>query len=176
MRWFKLWVLPAGVIGLVLAAVFSLGYPSAGVPPIKAVVITPSSVAAVVPTSVTASVAAPLVAPAPVEATQRAVADPAGNREVAHGLMLAVWGEDQWSCLDSLWGGHESGWSQLRFNARGSGAYGIPQAKPASKMRSAGADWRTNPATQIKWGLGYIRDRYGTPCQALSVEVRHHSY
>ena len=56
------------------------------------------------------------------------------------------------------------GW---RVNAaNSSGAYGIPQALPGSKMASAGADWQTNPATQIAWGLGYIAGRYGTPCGA----------
>ena len=74
------------------------------------------------------------------------------------------WGEGQFACLDRLWM-RESGW---RWNARNpsSGAYGIPQALAASKMASAGSDWRTNPATQIEWGLDYIADRYGTPCAA----------
>jgi hypothetical protein len=62
----------------------------------------------------------------------------------------------------------ESGW---RYNAENpSGAYGIPQALPGSKMATAGADWQTNPATQIKWGLGYIQSRYGTPCSAWAFE------
>ena len=75
------------------------------------------------------------------------------------------WGNDQFSCLVTMWN-HESGW---RVNAANpSGAYGIPQALPGSKMASAGADWRTNPATQIKWGLEYISSRYGTPCGAWS--------
>jgi hypothetical protein len=84
---------------------------------------------------------------------------------VAHDMVLARgWGEDQYSCLVSLWK-KESGW---RVNAqnRSSGAYGIPQALPGSKMASAGADWATNPATQIAWGLGYITSRYSTPCGA----------
>jgi SLT domain-containing protein len=70
------------------------------------------------------------------------------------------WGDDQFACLVSLWN-KESGW---RVNAaNSSGAYGIPQALPGSKMASAGADWETNPATQIAWGMGYIAGRYGTP-------------
>ena len=75
------------------------------------------------------------------------------------------WG-DQFSCLITMWN-HESGW---RVNAANpsSGAYGIPQALPGSKMASAGADWQTNPATQITWGLNYIADRYGDPCGAWS--------
>ena len=74
------------------------------------------------------------------------------------------WGASQFSCLKSLWA-RESGWNYRAMNPS-SGAYGIPQALPGAKMASAGSDWRTNPATQIKWGLGYIGDRYGTPCGA----------
>ena len=75
------------------------------------------------------------------------------------------WDYNQFSCLVKLWE-RESNW---RWNAtnRSSGAYGIPQSLPASKMASAGADWRTNPETQILWGLGYIDGRYGSPCAAL---------
>lgn len=74
------------------------------------------------------------------------------------------WGDDQFACLLSLWN-KESGW---RVNAenRSSGAYGIPQALPGSKMATVGADWQTNPATQITWGLNYISARYGNPCGA----------
>jgi hypothetical protein len=57
---------------------------------------------------------------------------------------------------------HESGWNYTATNSS-SGAYGLVQALPASKMSSAGADWKTNPATQIKWGLDYMNDRYGSP-------------
>lgn len=72
----------------------------------------------------------------------------------------------QWSDWVSLWNG-ESGW---RWNAQNpsSGAYGIPQSLPADKMASAGADWRTNPATQIKWGITYIADTYGSPSAAYA--------
>ncbi|MFE4047853.1 transglycosylase SLT domain-containing protein [Streptomyces sp. YIM B13518] len=62
---------------------------------------------------------------------------------------------------------HESGWNHTATNAS-SGAYGLVQALPASKMASAGADWKTNPATQIKWGLDYMKDRYGSACGAWS--------
>ncbi|WP_202388337.1 lytic transglycosylase domain-containing protein [Nocardioides flavescens] len=72
--------------------------------------------------------------------------------------------QDQFGCLDSLWT-RESGWNPSADNPSSS-AYGIPQALPGSKMSSAGADWATNPVTQIRWGLGYIRDRYGSPCAA----------
>lgn len=74
------------------------------------------------------------------------------------------WDDAQYQCLEQLWD-RESGW---RFDAENptSGAYGIPQALPGGKMATAGDDWRTNAATQIQWGLDYIRDRYGTPCEA----------
>jgi len=74
------------------------------------------------------------------------------------------WGDDQFACLVELWN-HESHWNVSAANAS-SGAYGIPQALPGSKMASVAADWQTNPATQITWGLGYIAGRYGTPCGA----------
>lgn len=69
----------------------------------------------------------------------------------------------QFECLRLLWN-RESGWNYRAYNP--SGAYGIPQALPGSKMASAGADWATNPITQVKWGLSYIADRYSTPCAA----------
>jgi hypothetical protein len=101
---------------------------------------------------------------AAAEATRNAQRDP---QSVAR-LMVADrgWGEEQFSCLVSLWT-KESGWDYAADNP-GSSAYGIPQALPGSKMASAGADWETNPVTQITWGLGYIADRYGTPCGAWS--------
>lgn len=73
------------------------------------------------------------------------------------------WTGEQWTCLNNLWT-KESGWRAVSPNKKGSSAYGIPQALPGSKMATAGSDWRTNPATQIKWGLKYIDSRYGTPC------------
>jgi hypothetical protein len=76
------------------------------------------------------------------------------------------WGEKQHKCLITLWN-RESGWNHKAKN-KSSGAYGIPQALPASKMKSAGADWKTNPMTQVKWGLKYIKTRYQSPCGALS--------
>ena len=80
---------------------------------------------------------------------------------------MSAWGWDanEYSCLVGLWD-RESGWNYQASNA--SGAYGIPQALPGSKMASAGSDWATNPATQIDWGLGYIKGRYGSPCAAWS--------
>lgn len=90
-----------------------------------------------------------------------------GNRATGCALMLQDgFAIAQFPCLDKLWT-KESGWNHHATNAS-SGAYGIPQAYPGSKMSSVAADWRTNPATQIKWGLGYIKGRYGTPCAAWS--------
>ena len=88
-------------------------------------------------------------------------ADP---RSVARQLLAERGQGDQFGCLDRLWQ-KESGW---RWNADNptSSAYGIPQSLPGSKMASAGADWRTNPVTQIRWGLQYIADVYGGPCSA----------
>ena len=74
------------------------------------------------------------------------------------------WGGDQFSCLVSLWN-KESGWNYKAFNS-GSGATGIPQALPGSKMASAGSDWQSSASTQISWGLGYISSVYGSPCSA----------
>jgi hypothetical protein len=86
-------------------------------------------------------------------------------RDLARSLMRTHgWGDGQFECLDSLWT-RESGWNRSARNPS-SGAYGIPQALPGSKMASAGADWRTNPITQIRWGLQYIEASYGSPCAA----------
>lgn len=80
----------------------------------------------------------------------------------------------QFRALVKLWD-HESHWNHKSHN-NGSGAHGIPQALPGSKMRSAGADWRTNPVTQIKWGLNYIDSRYGSPAAAWAHFQRHGWY
>ncbi len=89
-------------------------------------------------------------------------ADP---REIGRALLAEFgFGADQFGCLDSLYT-RESNWTVNADNPSSS-AYGIPQALPGEKMSSAGADWATNPVTQIRWGLGYIQDRYGSPCSA----------
>lgn len=89
------------------------------------------------------------------------------NQATGRRMMIAAgFSENQWGALKTLWQG-ESGWNERAKNPS-SGAYGIPQALPASKMKSAGSDWQTNAATQIKWGLGYIKSVYGTPSNALS--------
>ncbi len=120
-------------------------------------------------------VSAPEVAAVPAASTAGsgtgAVSFPPPNPGTAQSVaysMMSSFGFDpgsQFGCLDNIWS-RESGWNYLAENA--SGAYGIPQALPGSKMASAGADWQTNPATQIKWGLGYIKSKYGTPCGAWS--------
>jgi hypothetical protein len=83
------------------------------------------------------------------------------------------WTGAQWQCLDNIWT-RESGWSTTAENP--SGAYGIPQASHGSKMASAGADWRTNSATQIAWGFSYIANAYGNPCAAWSFWEQHYWY
>ena len=99
---------------------------------------------------------------------------PAPSPSTAQGIaykMLASFGfsTSQWGCLDDLWQ-QESGWNVYAENPY-SAAYGIPQAVPGSKMSSAGPNWRSNARTQIRWGLRYIRDRYGSPRQAWAHEV-----
>ncbi|WP_129789591.1 ubiquitin-like domain-containing protein [Promicromonospora panici] len=91
---------------------------------------------------------------------------PAGSvKEIGQQMAAARgWTGEEWTCLELLWE-RESGWNYQAANPTSS-AYGIPQALPGSKMSTAGSDWATNPATQIEWGLGYIADRYGTPCGA----------
>ena len=107
--------------------------------------------------TVTGTKAAPASAPA-------ASVTPGSAQAIAYDMVIARgWDDSQFNCLVSLWN-RESGWRTNAANP--SGAYGIPQALPGSKMASAGADWQTNPATQITWGLGYISGRYGTPCGA----------
>ncbi|MGN9840785.1 lytic transglycosylase domain-containing protein [Nonomuraea sp. H19] len=96
---------------------------------------------------------------------------PGSNKATAKAMMAQFgFGADQWGCLERLWH-KESGWNERAMN-RYSGAYGIPQSLPGTKMASAGADWQTNAATQIKWGLGYIKGRYGTPCSAWAHSQR----
>lgn len=91
---------------------------------------------------------------------------PAGSAQTIAKEMVTArgWDDSQFTCLVKLWT-RESSWNVSAENSS-SGAYGIPQALPGTKMASAGADWRTNPATQIKWGLDYISGRYSNPCGA----------
>jgi len=90
-----------------------------------------------------------------------------GNKNVGCTLMVAAgYGLDQMPCLEKLWN-KESGWNPLAHN-KSSGAHGIPQAVPGDKMAAYGPNWYNDPATQIKWGLSYIKSRYKTPCGAWS--------
>jgi hypothetical protein len=95
--------------------------------------------------------------------------DPGSNKALGKQMNAAMGWESEWGCLEKLWD-KESHWNERAMN-RYSGAYGIPQSLPGTKMASAGADWQTNPATQIKWGLGYIKGRYGSPCGAWNHSV-----
>jgi len=107
-----------------------------------------------------------VVKPASSGAPRAAVpTDPATAQGIGYQMMIARgWGDDQWGCLVALWN-KESHWNVYAGNPS-SGAYGIPQAVPGSKMAAAGPDWQSNPATQIAWGLSYIAGRYGNPCAA----------
>lgn len=90
-----------------------------------------------------------------------------GNKKIGCAVLVGYgYGLDQMPCLEKLWD-RESHWNVSAYNS-GSGAYGIPQALPGSKMATVGADWKTNPETQIRWGLNYIKGKYQTPCGAWS--------
>lgn len=93
------------------------------------------------------------------------IPDPGSAQAIAYAMLQSMGlGDDEFACLVVLWE-RESHWNVYAENSA-SGAYGIPQALPGSKMASAGADWQTSATTQITWGLGYIAGRYGTPCGA----------
>jgi hypothetical protein len=103
------------------------------------------------------------------------VNDPAGAQAYAASQLAKFgWGQDQMQALITLWN-RESDWTTTAENAS-SGAYGIAQALPGGKMSSAGDDWHTNYRTQIDWGLGYIKDRYGSPSNALAFHYAHNWY
>lgn len=109
--------------------------------------------------------------PPPPPAAAASFAPPAGTPDPGSAKAIAAdmvsargWGADQYNCLVALWQ-KESGWNVYAMNPS-SGAYGIPQSLPGNKMASVGADWQTNAATQITWGLNYIQGRYGAPCGA----------
>ena len=101
---------------------------------------------------------------------------PQGAKKVAKAILLDEYGfaEKQYTCLSQLWT-KESNWNYKSRNKK-SGAHGIPQALPASKMSIISTDWRTNPVTQIRWGLRYISVRYETPCKALAKHKRSNWY
>ena len=93
---------------------------------------------------------------------------PGSPQEIASEMLAQRGWAGQFSCLDSLWG-HESGWN-IHAENPSTGAYGIPQALPGSQLASAGPDWQSSAATQIRWGLNYISNRYGSPCGAWDHE------
>jgi hypothetical protein len=99
-----------------------------------------------------------------------------GAKEVARQIIAQKyrWSERQFTCLDNLWT-KESKWNYKSRN-KSSGAHGIPQALPATKMEVVGTDWRTNPVTQITWGLKYIEERYEYPCRAWRKSQRSNWY
>jgi hypothetical protein len=112
---------------------------------------------------------AALSAAAGLSAAAARPADSGSPQQVAEAMLASFgWSSSQFSCLDPLWA-HESGWSVTADNG-GTGAYGIPQALPGARMASAGPDWQTDAATQIRWGLQYIRATYGSPCAAWDHE------
>lgn len=106
----------------------------------------------------------------PSQPAAPAAPTPSGSpQQIAMGMLGSYgWSSSQFSCLVSLWN-QESGWNVYATNPT-SGAYGIPQALPGSKMASAGPDWQTDAATQIRWGLTYIRSLYESPCGAWAHE------
>ncbi|HEV2451939.1 MAG TPA: lytic transglycosylase domain-containing protein [Streptosporangiaceae bacterium] len=107
-------------------------------------------------------------APAPAPAPPPVVVSSGSAQQIAMSMLASFgWSSSQFSCLDPLWS-QESGWSVTAANP--DGAYGIPQALPGSKMASAGPNWQTDAATQIRWGLQYIRGSYGSPCAAWAHE------
>jgi len=139
-----------------------------------------SKPAVVDPTQVTASQSAAASSSSGSSSTTTTVSAPPPDPGTAQSIgyhMLPQFGFNQttqWTCLLNLWN-RESGWLYDAENPS-SGAYGIPQALPGDTMASAGADWQTNPATQIKWGLGYISQVYGTPCSAYDFDVANGGY
>ena len=123
-----------------------------------------SGVAAAVPVRDGYGVTKKVVVVPAAPRSPRATGDAGAAQAIAYDMVKARgWGDDQFDCLVKLFN-RESHWNVYASNP--SGAYGIPQALPGSKMASAGPDWQSNPATQIAWGLGYIAGRYGTPCGA----------
>ncbi len=101
---------------------------------------------------------------------------PLGAKKVAKSILVEEYGfaEKEYKCLNQLWT-QESNWNYKSRNKK-SGAHGIPQALPATKMNVVSTDWRTNPVTQIRWGLRYISIRYETPCKAWAKHKRSNWY
>ena len=172
----------------VAAPVRSVGPAAPQAPPVSTMVQSMIAPQAVVPTT-TPTPAKPVVAQAPAPAAKapapapkpraatKAEAPPASNPyagESAYQVAEGIVPSGQFSCFDWIVT-RESGWNVTASNPS-SGAYGLGQALPGDKMASAGSDWQTNPATQIKWTLGYMDERYGSPCEAQSFWESHGWY
>ena len=127
-------------------------------------------------TSVGAMFSSDLALVSSISASVEMARTPEGAKQVAEIILTEEYGfgESQFECLDSLWT-RESHWNYKAHNYR-SGAHGIAQALPAEKMSVVGTDWRTNPVTQIRWGIRYITMRYDTPCKAWSKWKSHRFY
>jgi len=127
-------------------------------------------------TSVGAMFSSDLALVSSISASVEMARTPDGAKQVAEIILTEEYGfgESQFACLDSLWT-RESHWNYKAHNYR-SGAHGIAQALPAEKMSVVGTDWRTNPVTQIRWGIRYITMRYDTPCKAWSKWKSHRFY
>lgn len=159
-----------GLVALALAA--GLLTPTPTGPQSVPATATTTSVAttAIGASTATAFDFAPVLAATPVASAGNArpaataSARSTGPQAIAKAMLARRGWSGQWRCLNALWQ-RESGWKSRATN-RSSGAYGIPQALPGRKMARAGKDWKTNPATQIRWGLSYITSRHGTPCRA----------
>jgi len=146
--------------------------PAAPTAVVAPVVPAPAPKPATVRTPPRASTAVKAAAIAPYRAGTPAYAKWWARRIMATRFHWAA--SSQYQCLVRLWQ-RESNWLVSAYNS-GSGATGIPQAVPGSKMRSAGADWRTSAVTQVRWGLGYIKRVYGSPCGAWSHSQAHGWY
>lgn len=147
--------------------------PTASASPTPSATSTPSQAAAPAPAAVAAQAAAPVAPAAP--AAPVAVDDPSAAQAYAASLLPSYgWGQGEMSALITLWN-KESDWRTTATNAS-SGAYGIGQSLPGDKMATEGADWQTNYQTQIRWGLNYIKERYGSPSAAWSFHLAHNWY
>lgn len=136
---------------------------------------TPAPAATPAPSAAAAAPEPAAVAPAAAPVAPVAVDDPAAAQAYAASRLSAYgWGPEQMQSLITLWE-RESNWRTTAVNAS-SGAYGIVQSLPGSKMASVGADWETNFRTQIEWGLNYIKERYGSPANALSFHYANNWY
>lgn len=164
---------PIGVVGTSLKPhAFIVAFDAVGIAVLNAAKSAPLTAAK------PAAAAIPALKPATVQVQSRssALAAVSGRpRDMARVLAATRgWTGQQWTCLETLWQRESMFQTTIRNSV--SGAYGIPQALPATKMAAAGADWRTNPVTQITWGLDYISHRYGDPCNAWAYWLRHGSY